>query len=397
MESALDPRPLDLAVMRGASAVVVAALLRAHPQAATISKQGGLLALHLAARHGGEADVLAALLAAHPQAARQREMQSCMLPLHIAAANRADDASIRVLLEAHPDGAAEPDERGMPAGSKGPLPRLRTPLHAPAWSLRGLNSLPGPSEHSLSSWEACRGRGGALSSSPELAPKMATDHCPPAGMLPLHLAAIYHAPCASWWNTLSDLFDDPAPSARLVPPGAQAAPTYPRAQPGHLGSLRCPQHLASSRPKLEDSPPSTNRCAVVDALLLAYPEGAAEHGATARHPCLLRPSSRRLTLTTPPRPRPPLLTSTTAPDRPPPPTRCSTPQLPPPFLAPDGVFEWLPLSLAAKYQAEADVMVRLLAAHPDAAREADENGMLPLHVAAIHQPVILLKHALHPV
>ena len=38
----------------------------------------------------------------------------------------------------------------------------------------------------------------------------------------------------------STLFDDTAPSARLVPPGARAAPTYPRAQPGQLGSLRWP-------------------------------------------------------------------------------------------------------------------------------------------------------------
>ena len=45
--------------MRGAGAPVVAALLCAYPHAAQLSKQGGLLALHLAARHGSNDAVLA--------------------------------------------------------------------------------------------------------------------------------------------------------------------------------------------------------------------------------------------------------------------------------------------------------------------------------------------------
>ena len=44
----------------------------------------------------------------------------------------------------------------------------------------------------------------------------------------------------SWLKMASTLFDDTTPSARLVPPGARAAPTHPRAQPGQLGSLRWP-------------------------------------------------------------------------------------------------------------------------------------------------------------
>ena len=50
-----------------------------------------------------------------------------------------------------------------------------------------------------------------------------------------------------------------------------------------------------------------------------------------------------------------------------------------------------------RLEAAPEVTLKTFDRHPDAAREADENGMLPLHVAAIHQPVILLKHALHPV
>ena len=52
----------------------------------------------------------------------------------------------------------------------------------------------------------------------------------------------------------SALFDDSAPSARLVPPGAQAAPTHARAPPEQLGSLRWPPQPASGRPKVDESP-----------------------------------------------------------------------------------------------------------------------------------------------
>ena len=52
----------------------------------------------------------------------------------------------------------------------------------------------------------------------------------------------------------SALFDESAPSARLVPPGAQAAPTHARAPPEQLGSLRWPPQPASGRPKVDESP-----------------------------------------------------------------------------------------------------------------------------------------------
>ena len=42
----------------------------------------------------------------------------------------------------------------------------------------------------------------------------------------------------------SALFDDTAPSARLVPPRAQAAPTHSRAQPEHLGGSPWPPEPA---------------------------------------------------------------------------------------------------------------------------------------------------------
>ena len=63
----------------------------------------------------------------------------------------------------------------------------------------------------------------------------------------------------SWLKGPSTLFDDSAPSASLDCLKAQAAPTYPRAQPRHLGRLPWPQELASGRPKVEDFPLSTTR------------------------------------------------------------------------------------------------------------------------------------------
>ena len=60
-------------------------------------------------------------------------------------------------------------------------------------------------------------------------------------------------------RALHTLFEDAAPSARLVTLTAQAAPTRPRAPPEHLGSLPWPQEPASGRPEVEDSPPSTTR------------------------------------------------------------------------------------------------------------------------------------------
>ena len=66
----------------------------------------------------------------------------------------------------------------------------------------------------------------------------------------------------------STLSDDSAPSAFLDHLEAQAAPTHPRAPPGPLGSLPWPQQPASGRPKVEDSPLSTNRHCSVNSLHL---------------------------------------------------------------------------------------------------------------------------------
>ena len=57
----------------------------------------------------------------------------------------------------------------------------------------------------------------------------------------------------------STLPDDSDPSARLVPPRAQAAPAHPRALHEHLGSLRWPQKPTSGRPEVEDFALSTTR------------------------------------------------------------------------------------------------------------------------------------------
>ena len=58
-----------------------------------------------------------------------------------------------------------------------------------------------------------------------------------------------------------DLLEDsnpcPTPPARLVPPGAPAAATHPRAPPQRLGSVPWPQQPASGRPRVEDAPLAT--------------------------------------------------------------------------------------------------------------------------------------------
>ena len=70
-------------------------------------------------------------------------------------------------------------------------------------------------------------------------------------MLPV---ACFQKPLATseWAKTASPLFDDDrAPSARRVPPGPQAAPAHPGAQPERLGRSSWPQGLASGRPSGE--------------------------------------------------------------------------------------------------------------------------------------------------
>ena len=68
----------------------------------------------------------------------------------------------------------------------------------------------------------------------------------------------------------STLCDDPAPSARRVPPGALAAPTYPRAQPERLETPPWPEERASGRRKDDGVSLSTTRHADVVRLLLAH-------------------------------------------------------------------------------------------------------------------------------
>ena len=62
--------------------------------------------------------------------------------------------------------------------------------------------------------------------------------------------------------------EDRAPSASLDHPRAQAAPTHPGAQRRQLEGLPWPQQPASGRPKVEDSPLSTNRHCSVNSLHL---------------------------------------------------------------------------------------------------------------------------------
>ena len=65
--------------------------------------------------------------------------------------------------------------------------------------------------------------------------------------------------CASWLKAQSALYEDPAPSARLVASRARGAPTHPGAQPEQVGGLPWPPHPASGRPKIETFPPPTTR------------------------------------------------------------------------------------------------------------------------------------------
>jgi hypothetical protein len=89
----------------------------------------------------------------------------------------------------------------------------------------------------------------------------------------------HNAQNLSWLKVPSTLFDDSAPSASLDCLKAQAAPTYPRAQPGDIGRLPWPQDRASGRPKVEDVPLSTTRYARKKLRLVVWADPPAQERA----------------------------------------------------------------------------------------------------------------------
>ena len=106
---------LNLAIIYGASAEVIIALLAAWPEGARRRAEAfDCLPLHFAAKHraASASRVVELILSAHPAAAAEADAEGGRLPLHVAVANTADERSIAVLLAAHPAAAATPDEDG---------------------------------------------------------------------------------------------------------------------------------------------------------------------------------------------------------------------------------------------------------------------------------------------
>ena len=103
--------PLHAAASLAASPVVLD-VLAAWPEGAREKSAGGNLALHLACgRPDADAGVVDALLAAHPEAARAKD-KTGDFPLHAACASNAPIAIVRALVVAHQDALGEKGEFG---------------------------------------------------------------------------------------------------------------------------------------------------------------------------------------------------------------------------------------------------------------------------------------------
>ena len=142
---------------------------------------------------------------------------------------------------------------GAPAGGRRPLSCLTTAAPPPPpWTVGRLRPLLRTPERRLSSLEARRGRRSPAPAAPKRRILCTVN-------LTRRAAGVGVEPRRSWFIVASTLFDDTAPPARLVPPGAPAAPTHPGAPPPPPGSSPWPPRLASGRPKVEDSPPPLPR------------------------------------------------------------------------------------------------------------------------------------------
>lgn len=130
-ETNLDRQlPLHVAVLSKPPDTVVAALLRAYPEAARAPvspaagdvdleeyrdpvKHEGLLPLHLAVAVGASLPVVQLLLEQY-EAAAQVPSKRGQLPIHLAACARAEEGIVSALLAANPDGANQTDGQHLP-------------------------------------------------------------------------------------------------------------------------------------------------------------------------------------------------------------------------------------------------------------------------------------------
>ena len=104
--------PLHLALVYGAPAAVVRALLAARPEAARVTNHAGHLPLHLSVRNAAPREVVALVLAANRSAVRVADggERRC---LHLAAAHGASVDVVQLLLEARPAAIGEADGQGL--------------------------------------------------------------------------------------------------------------------------------------------------------------------------------------------------------------------------------------------------------------------------------------------
>jgi len=103
--------PLHFACQEGSPFEVVAALLKAWPDAAKQKDSYGQMPLHWACSKGSSFEVVAALLKAWPDAAKQRTRKGTA-PLHAACLNTTPFEVVAALLKAWPEVVKEKDSAG---------------------------------------------------------------------------------------------------------------------------------------------------------------------------------------------------------------------------------------------------------------------------------------------
>jgi len=330
------------------NAAVILELLKAYPEAARENDEYGRLPLHWAVWNKSNVAVILELLKAYPEAARKKDRDGC-LPLHVALGKRfsivssdleiflqkdfkTNTAVISELLKAYPEAAREKDRDG------------RLPLHDAAIYNSNAEVI---SE--------------LLKAYPEAA--TAAREKDRDGCLPLHDAASYNSNAA----VISELLkaypeavrekkeDGRLPLHYAAKKNSHAAvilellKAYPEAVREKDRDGRLPLHYAAE---------NNSNAAVISELLKAYPEAVREKKEDGR--LLLHDAARYNS------------------------NAAVISELLKAY--PEAVREkdrdgCLPLHYAARYNSNAAVISELLKAYPEAVREKNRDGRLPLHAA----------------
>ena len=353
-----------------ASAEIVRLLLERHPEAAEQPDRCGRLPLHLSLSESAPIGTFEALLAAFPAAASTQEGASGNLPLHIEAATNAWPSALEALLRVHPDGAA--------CGSK----KGRLPLHC---LLEANESLGQRHAEALSA---------LLAAFPG-----AADVAHPDGTAPL----LQLLNKATEEETVADTLGLVSPEAARRPdadgklllhhaaakddgPVRCVLAAFPEAAAHADSSGRLPLHYAAARWYGSSGP--------VSALLSEFPEGAKHADADGKlplHHCQVLDDAtghRDLSWMSSPPPSEfgDYMERGGAPRADHWLTLAALLEANPSAGAyvPASRRQWQPLHRAAELNAGPEAVRRILAAFPEAVKQRDSNGNLPLHLAAAH-------------